>query len=353
MMTEPKISVIVPVYGVEKYLEQCVDSILSQTFQEFELILLDDGGKDACPKIIDGYAAKDSRVKAVHKSNSGYGATVNVGLEMASGEYVAIIEPDDYIEPNMFADLYNIACESGADIVKSAYYTYFYTKNYKKQVLEDFAQKFKIPNVSFNIKDCPEFFAMHPSIWSAIYKKEFLVNHNIRFVEALGSGWTDNPFQVQVMCLANKINYTSKPYYHWRVETLRDEDALKDYTIPFKRTEEIHAWLREQHIVDKNILKNLYKRELSYTLLVLNKNELGTAQRRIKLATDFIKTLDREIINLLSKKEQRLAKLLTTNPNLCYLQVHFKKFIQTVFKLKWNKQQKFFILFGRIYNFSK
>lgn len=353
MMTKAKISVIVPVYGVEKYLAQCLDSILSQTFDEFELILLDDGGKDACPKIIDDYAAKDSRVKAVHKSNSGYGATVNAGLDIASGEYVAIIEPDDYIEPEMFADLYAIACEGDADVVKSAYYTYFYTKNYKKQVLEDFAQKFEIPSTSFTIKDCPEFLKIHPSIWSAIYKKEFLDNHNIRFVEAPGSGWTDNPFQVQVMCLANKINYTSKSYYHWRVETLRDEDALKDYTIPFKRTEEIHAWLSEQHITDKDLLKNLYRRELSYTFLVLNKNELNTAQNRIKLAANFIKTFDSEIINLLSKKEQKLVKLLTEHPYLCYLQVHYKKFIQTIFKLKWNKQQKIFILLGRIYDFSK
>lgn len=353
MMNKPKISVIVPVYGVEKSLKQCVDSILNQTFQDFEVLLLDDGGKDACPQIIDNYAQKDSRVIAIHKQNSGYGATVNLGLERANGDYIVIIEPDDYIEPEMFADLYNNALKSDADIVKSAYYTYFYTKHYKRQVLADFAQKFTIPNKPFTLKECPEFLAMHPSIWSGMYKKSFLNNNKIRLVEAPGAGWTDNPFQVQTMCLAQKIVYVAQPYYHWRVETLRDEDALKDYTIPFKRSEEIHNWLKEQNIMDKGILKSLYKREVSYTFLVLNKNELTTAQDRIEMALKFAKTLEVEVLSLLSQKEQKQIKLLKEHPYFCYMRVHFKKFIQTIFKLKWNRYQKCIILFGRIYNFSK
>ena len=98
----PKISVIVPIYGVEKYLKEAVDSLLNQTMNDLEIILLDDGGKDACPQIIDEYAQKDNRIIAIHKQNGGYGQTMNVGLDRATGEYIAILEPDDYIESKMY-----------------------------------------------------------------------------------------------------------------------------------------------------------------------------------------------------------------------------------------------------------
>ena len=117
-----KVSIIVPIYGVEKFLRECVDSILNQSLKDIEIILIDDGGKDNCPQIIDEYAQKDNRIIAIHKQNGGYGQTCNVGLERATGEYVAIVEPDDYIDSKMYEDLYNIACKFNSDIVKSCFY---------------------------------------------------------------------------------------------------------------------------------------------------------------------------------------------------------------------------------------
>ena len=90
----PKVSVIVPIYGVEKYLRQCVDSILAQTLKDIEIILVDDGSPDGCPAIVDEYAAKDSRVIAVHQENGGYGRAVNHGIEIANGEYIGIASYD-------------------------------------------------------------------------------------------------------------------------------------------------------------------------------------------------------------------------------------------------------------------
>jgi len=321
--------------------------------RDFELLLIDDGGKDGCPEIIDEYAAKDERVKACHKVNSGYGATCNFGLQKACGKYISIIEPDDFLEPEMFSDLYEIALKSDADIVKSSYYINFETKDYTNQVLENFAGKFKVSDAAFTIHDCPEFLSNHPSIWSAIYKKDFLDKHQIKFVEVPGAGWADNPFQVQTMCLADKIVYTPKAYYHWRVETLNDEDALKDYTIPIKRAEEINNWVNLQDFAGENILKPLYQREVSNMFLVLSKNELNTAKDRIRLSRDFIRTLNPDILKLLSRKDQKRVKLLKEHPYICYVNIHLKKFMRSVFKLKWNKEQKFFILFGKMYNFSK
>ena len=123
-MTQPKVSVIVPIYGVEKYIHQCIDSILNQTLEDIEILLIDDGSKDNCPAIIDEYAKQDSRIKAIHQENGGYGKAVNNGLSKATGEYIAIVEPDDFIEQNMFEVLYDDAKQNDVDVVKGPYYDY-------------------------------------------------------------------------------------------------------------------------------------------------------------------------------------------------------------------------------------
>ena len=121
----PKVSVIVPIYKVEKYLVQCIDSIINQTLKDIEIILVDEGDMDACRYIIDHYEQTDSRVKTIHEKNGGYGASVNKGLDIATGEYVAIVESDDFIEPEMYEEMYAYAKKLDADIVNTPYYEYW------------------------------------------------------------------------------------------------------------------------------------------------------------------------------------------------------------------------------------
>ena len=114
--SKPKVSVIVPIYNVEKYLRKCVDSILAQTLTDIEVILVDDGSPDGCPQIVDEYAAKDPRVVPVHQRNGGLSAARNGGLSVASGKYVGFVDADDWVEPRMYEELFS-ACEaSTADI---------------------------------------------------------------------------------------------------------------------------------------------------------------------------------------------------------------------------------------------
>lgn len=112
----PKISIIVPVYKVEKYLHKCVDSILKQTFKDFELILVDDGSPDRCGEICDEYARKDNRVRVIHKENGGVSDARNVGIDIAKGEYIGFVDSDDYIELDMYEFLYDYLIKSGSDI---------------------------------------------------------------------------------------------------------------------------------------------------------------------------------------------------------------------------------------------
>ena len=101
-----KVSVIVPVYNVEKYLKKCIDSIIKQTLTDMEIICVDDGSTDSCPEILDEYANLDHRIKVIHKTNAGYGHAVNTGFAYAKGEYIGIVESDDYILPEMYETLY-------------------------------------------------------------------------------------------------------------------------------------------------------------------------------------------------------------------------------------------------------
>lgn len=118
-MTKPKVSVIVPVYNTEKYLQRCMDTLIGQTLKEIEIIIVDDGSKKICADLCDEYASKDPRIKVIHKENGGLGFARNAGLEMATGEYIGFVDSDDYVSPVMYDELYNSAVKYDADLVVS------------------------------------------------------------------------------------------------------------------------------------------------------------------------------------------------------------------------------------------
>ena len=117
----PKISVIIPVYNAEQYLRKCLDSVVSQTFRDIEIICVDDGSTDGSGAILDEYAAKDNRIVVIHQANAGVAAARNTGLKSAQGEYLAFLDSDDAYNPQLCELAYNRACQSGADIVKFLY----------------------------------------------------------------------------------------------------------------------------------------------------------------------------------------------------------------------------------------
>ena len=117
-MDKAKVSIIVPCYGVEKYLDCCMESIVNQTLKDIEIILVDDGSPDRVPQICDEWAQKDPRIKVIHKKNAGLGYARNSGLEIASGEYVAFVDSDDYVDIRMYEFLYGNAVANDLDIVE-------------------------------------------------------------------------------------------------------------------------------------------------------------------------------------------------------------------------------------------
>ena len=120
-MATPKVSIVVPVYNTEKYLRQCIESILAQTLSEIEIIIVDDGSKAECAALCDELAGTDSRIKVIHKVNGGLGFARNSGMEIASGEYVGFVDSDDYIQPGMYEALHKAAVKYNADLVMTGF----------------------------------------------------------------------------------------------------------------------------------------------------------------------------------------------------------------------------------------
>ena len=119
-----KVSIIIPTYNVEMYLVECMDSVVRQTLKDIEIICINDGSTDGSLEILKSYAEKDDRIIIVDKENGGYGIAMNIGLEKATGEYIGIVEPDDFVPINMYEDLYEIAKENNLDFVKADFYRF-------------------------------------------------------------------------------------------------------------------------------------------------------------------------------------------------------------------------------------
>ena len=209
-----KVSVIVPVYNVEKYLQKCLDSILAQSLEDIEIICVDDGSTDDSGRILDQYAIQDERIKVLHRPNAGYGAAMNAGLDIAVGEYIGIVESDDSIKPEMYAVLYAEAVRDDLDLVKSdvVYWleTIAYTKEIHYQWLDGYYDR-----VLYD-EDRNVFFDFFMNIWTGIYKKDFLLKNNIRFHESPGASYQDNGFWMQSLLYCRKAKWISRAFYQYR-----------------------------------------------------------------------------------------------------------------------------------------
>ncbi len=217
-MSQPKVSVIVPIYGVEKYIHQCVDSILAQTLKDIEIILVDDGSKDNCPAIVDEYAKKDPRIVAIHQPNGGYGKAVNHGLKVATGEYIGIVESDDWIEPDMYETLYMDAKKYDVDVVKGIYNDCWDKgDNQIECKIAKHHECIQPTNNPFSIYEYSMPLEHHASIWTGIYRTDFIRKNNIKVLEKNKGRYADQNWRYETLMLANKIYWEYKPFYNYRL----------------------------------------------------------------------------------------------------------------------------------------
>lgn len=215
----PFISIVVPIHKVERYLRQCIDSILSQTLHNIEIILVDDGSPDACPSIVDEYAAKDARVIAIHQPNGGYGKAVNTGIARASAPYIGIVESDDWIEPTMYEKLYTKAQETRADMVKCGHYIYNSTLPIPQQSIPWRSRHIDItqaPDQAFHVTDWPNIVLFHTGSWSWLYRAETV--RAVPFIETQGAAYQDIPFMFEMLARNPKMAAVKEFLVHYRNE---------------------------------------------------------------------------------------------------------------------------------------
>ena len=203
----PKVSVLVPIYNVERYLETCLDSLLAQTMTDFEVILINDGSTDSSRDIIQRYLDLDERFDVIDKENSGYGASMNLGLDRARGTYVGILESDDFFERDALEKLCE-ACEAADAEVAKANFWLYWSEPEERQELFDVVLPEMAGRVCKPLDDPDKtIFYQKPSIWSALYRRDFLERTGIRFLETPGASFQDASFNFKVWALAERVVY--------------------------------------------------------------------------------------------------------------------------------------------------
>lgn len=236
-----KVSVLTPIYNSAKYLSQCLASLSAQTMPEIEFICINDGSSDASPEILKHFAQTDDRFKIINKPNSGYGASMNVGLKAARGQYIGIVEADDYAKPDMFERLYKLAKTHEADIAGSNRFDLTDTFDRFNEVMNGLEY-----DRVFSPLDNQEIFLPAPCIWSKIYRKDFLDNYNINFLETPRAAFQDTSFVYKSYFAADRVVFTQEAFLHYRISNQGKS---------VKATNNIYAILDEFDAIDDFIVK--------------------------------------------------------------------------------------------------
>lgn len=294
--TCPAVSVLIPIYNVEKYLDECLDSVVNQTLKDIEIICLNDGSTDKSLDIVKKYAKDDDRVVIVNKKNSGYGDSMNKGLSVAKGKYIGIVESDDFIELNAFERLFELGEKFNADVVRSNFYEYKEGKDtlYPSVNPQD-AYRLVNPRQRISI------FYQKPAIWSAIYRRDFLDKHNIKFLPTPGASYQDTSFSFKVWSTTRKAVFTEEAFLHYRQDneasSVNNPGKVFNVAIEY---EEIEKYLRKKNLYDsmKEIMQmakfgayywNIYRLapELRHDFVEKAKEEFTEAQNEGSLSKAF------------------------------------------------------------------
>lgn len=263
-----KVSVIVPVYKAEKYLERCILSILNQTYTNLELILIDDGSPDNSGLICDKFAREDTRIKVIHKDNGGVSSARNIGIDVATGEYITFVDSDDYIDTNMLKDLCDLFSE-GVDLVVSS--VTMITKNDTNiYSMEDRFYTASELMESFCLEKFPIITLCAP--WCKLFKRDIIVNNDLSFNENMSLS-EDVVFNMQYLSKIKNIVMTSKNYYFY----MRDNE------------ESLYTKFRNSNFAD---LIKAYEAKLS-TASILHCSDSAVTQLKQTFLFSIIATLIR------------------------------------------------------------
>ncbi len=304
------ISVIVPIYNVEKYLQKCVDSIINQTYKNLEIILVDDGSPDNCPQMCDDYAKKDSRIRVVHKENGGLSDARNAGMEVATGEYVSFIDSDDYISLDFYETLFQTMVDNDSDIVECSV-----VKFYENEKFDEYSDDLKVTNYE-TVDALDGLISENPikqHVWNKLYKSSVALD----IPYAVGKLNEDEFWTYQVFGKAKKVTRINKTMYYY----FQRNGSIMGNSYNIRRLDALEGKVNRQAYIEKNfpILTTKAKVDLygscmfayQCVLKFMSGNDKKKAgkiirdyKNRCKLTTDEINSITDS-----SRKYYKLAKL--------------------------------------------
>lgn len=299
-----KVSVIVPIYKVEKYLRRCVDSIINQEYKDLEIILVDDGSPDNCPKICDEYAQKDARIKVVHKENGGLSSARNAGLMVASGDWITFIDSDDYITED-YSNMLMQVQKLDFDVICLPYYE-IKNKNVTLKTPKRI-NKITIDNINFG----KVFSGCYNSAWSKLFNHKFLTDNNLYYDEDFRFA-EDLRHSMEMYTCAKQIKFCNIPYYmYYRNSSSLTADI--SYEKILKIVEGCDYGIHKFNLIEDKKIKKFYKKLISDNLMTI-----------LYRAQDYNVEQNKELINFLRKNKKYLSygstffkKILVASIKIC------------------------------------
>lgn len=264
---KPYVSIIVPVYNTQNYLEKCVDSLTQQTLHDIEIILVDDGSADGCPALCDMYSAQDARIKVVHRQNGGLGMARNSGIEIATGEYIAFVDSDDYVSPEMYASMitqaekYGADCCfcSGEDVYEKAgvsvpfYYPFRQELYVEREIIQNI-----LPGIVGSEPKAKIGAEIGMSVWRAIYSRKIIMNNKIRFLSERQFISEDILFNVDYFLHSNRVTAVDGTYYHYIQHQIAGSTLTTSYRADrFEKSKALYFELikKTEHLSDISEIK--------------------------------------------------------------------------------------------------
>lgn len=246
-----KVSVIMPSLNVAPYIEKCIKSVINQSLQDIEIICVDAGSTDGTLEILENYSNKDKRIKLVHSPVKSYGYQVNLGICMARGDYIGIVETDDFVDSNMYEVLYGLAIEHQLDYAKGMFdmFVSIDSNNEVRWRHQSFGNHTELINRIVGPSDIAYIYANDTSVWSGIYRKSFLEENSISFNESAGAAYQDIGFMQQVVGCAKKACYTSQSLYRYRVD--REEASTLSPKVLMYAKAEFERLLQQKELYNK------------------------------------------------------------------------------------------------------
>lgn len=313
----PKISVIIPVYNVEKYLSKCLDSVINQSLKEIEIIVVNDGSTDKSQSIIDEYIKKDNRIISIMQENGRQGKARNTGLYRSKGEYISFIDSDDYIEKDMLLKMYNNAKENNSEIVICSYNIVYPNKIISEKIDHELLKSTE------NNEPLKLLNAISPC--TRIYKRKFLIDNNIIFKEKVY--YEDVAFALKNISLANNITYVNEPLYNY----LKREGSTMTSTNLSKNLDIIDAFEDTVNFFRKHEIYEKFYNEIEF--LAIDKLFISAIVRAIRSEYK------------IKEKARNIDELLK------YFKINFKTFKTNKYIIKLEKNRKivFYLLIAKQY----